>query len=109
MNSFLNIKFSYFPLTWMFHSRKLNHEINRMHDKCLRVVYNGNTSSYEEFLEIDTYVSGDHRNKQIYTTTLFYTTELFKIVVNGLLPGIMKHIFPLNNNLSYNTRNRITF
>ena len=36
-----------------------------MHDKCLRVVYNGNTSSYEEFLEIDTYVSGDHRNKFI--------------------------------------------
>ena len=75
----------------MFHSRKLNHQINRMHDKCLPVVYNGNTSSYEKFLEIDTYVSDDHRNNQIYTTTLFYATELYKTIVNGLLPDITKH------------------
>ena len=40
MNAFFNAQFSYCPLTWMFHSRKLKSKINRMHEKCLRIVYN---------------------------------------------------------------------
>ena len=38
----------------------------------------------------------------------FLATELYKIV-NGLLPDIMKDVFPLNNNLSCNTRNKRAF
>ena len=102
MNAFFNAKFSYCPLTWMFHSSNRNNKINRMHEKCLRIVYNDNTSSYEELLEIDNSVSVDHRNTQI------LATELYKIV-NGLSPDIMKDVFLLNNSLSYNTRNRRTF
>ena len=101
MNAFSNSQFSYCPLTWMFHSRKLNNKINRMHEICLRIVYNDNTSS-EELLEIDNSVSVHHRNIQI------LATELYKIV-NGLSHDIMKDIFPLNNKLPYNTRNRRTF
>ena len=57
VNAFFNAQFSYCPLTWMSHSRKLNNEINRMHEKCLWIVYDGNTLSYDKFLEIDNYVS----------------------------------------------------
>ena len=89
MNAFSNAKFSYCPLTWMFHSRKLDNKINRMHENCLRIVYNDNTSS-EELPEIDNSVSVHHRNIQI------LATELYKIV-NGLSPDIVKDIFPLNN------------
>ena len=102
MNAFFNTQFSHCPLTWMFHSRKFNNKINRMYEKCLRIVYNENTSSYEELLEIDNSVSVHQRNIKI------LATKLYKIV-NKLSPNIMKDVFPLNNNLSYNTRNRGKF
>ena len=35
MNAFFNAQFSYCPLTWMFHSRKLNNKINKLHERCL--------------------------------------------------------------------------
>ena len=73
-----------------------------MHEKCLRIVYNDNTSSYEELLEIYNSVSVHHRNIQILATELY-------LIVNGLSPDIMKDDFPLNNNLLYNTRNRRAF
>ena len=31
MNAFFDSQFNYNPLTWMCHSRKLNHKINRLH------------------------------------------------------------------------------
>ena len=53
MNAFFNAQFSYYPLTWMFHRRKLNNKINKLHERCLRIVYNNNTSTCEELLETD--------------------------------------------------------
>ena len=38
MNAFFHAQFSYCPLTWMLHSRKLHNKINRMHETCLRIV-----------------------------------------------------------------------
>ena len=102
VNAFFNAQFNYCPLTWMFHSKKLNDKINRMHEKCLRIVYNDNILLFEELLEIDNSVSVHQRNIQI------LATELYKIV-NGLSPDIMKDFFPLNNNFSYSTRNKRTF
>ena len=102
MNAFFNAQFSYYPLTWMFHSRKLNNKINKLHERCLRIVYNNNTSTYEELLETDNSVSVHFRNVQA------LAIELYK-VVNGFSPDIMKDVFPLNENLRYNTRNKRTF
>ena len=50
MNAFFNAQFSYCPLTWMFQSRKRNNKINKLHERCLRIVYNNNASTYEELL-----------------------------------------------------------
>ena len=36
---FFSLQFNYCPLTWMFHSTSLNHKINRLHERCLRVIY----------------------------------------------------------------------
>ena len=57
-----------------------------MHEDCLRIVYNNNTSTYEELLELDNSVSVDLRNVQA------LAIELYK-VVNGFSPDIMKEIF----------------
>ena len=102
MNAFFNAQFSYCPLTWMFHSRNLNNKINKLHERCLRIVYNNNTSSYEDLLEIDNSVSIHTRNLQN------LAIELYKIV-NGFSPDIMKDVFPFNTNSSYNIRNSRTF
>ena len=42
MNAFFNSQFSYCPLIWMFHSRLINNKINRLHERCLRIVYSTN-------------------------------------------------------------------
>ena len=102
MNAFFNAQFSYCPLTWMFHSRKLNNKINKLHERCLRIVYNNNTSTYEELLETDNSVSVHFRNVQA------LAIELYK-VVNGFSPDIMKDVFPLSENFCYNIRNKRTF
>ena len=49
MNSFFNSQFSCCPL--MFHSRIVNNEISRLHERCLCVIYRDKTSSFEERLE----------------------------------------------------------
>ena len=53
MNSFFNSQFSYCPLIWMFHSRIINNKINRLHERCMRLIYGDKTSSFEELLEQD--------------------------------------------------------
>ena len=98
MKAFFMGQFSYCPLTWLFHSRKLNNRINQFHERCLRIVYSDNTSSFEELLGTDNSVSVHHRNIQV------LATELYKIV-NGPSPEIMKEVFPFNENTSYNTAN----
>ena len=102
INAFFNAQFSYCPLTWMFHSRKLNNKINKLHERCLQIVYNNNTSTYEELLETDNFVSVHFRNVQA------LAIELYK-VMNGFSPGIMKDVFPFIINSLYNTRNKRTF
>ena len=65
MNAFFKSQFSYCPLSWMFHSRTLNNKINRLHERCLRKIYDDNTSSFTDLLEIDNSVSVHHRNIQV--------------------------------------------
>ena len=60
MKAFFMAQFSYCPLTYMFHSRKLNNKINKLHERCLRIVYSDNTSSFDELLETDHSVSVHH-------------------------------------------------
>ena len=93
---------SYFPLTWMFHNRLINNKINRLHERCLRIVYNDNQSTFEELLEKDNTVSVHQRNLQ------FLAIELYK-VVNGISPDLMKEVFPLHDDSGYNLRNKRTF
>ena len=65
MKSFIESQFSYCPLVWMFCDRNSNNKINRIHERALRIVYNDNTSSFEELLLKDRSVSIHYRNIQI--------------------------------------------
>ena len=75
---------------WMFHSRKLNNRINRIHDRALRLIYQDNSLSFAELLEKDISVTIHQRNLQV------LATEIFKLK-NGLSPEIMKELFEMQN------------
>ena len=51
MNAFITSQFGYCPLIWMCHSRKILRQINKIHERALRIVYMGNASSFDELLE----------------------------------------------------------
>ena len=101
MKSFIESQFSYCPLIWMFHSRKLNARINRLHERGLRLVYKDTHLTFEELLRKDNSFSIHHRSLQK------LATELYK-VYNGLSPISVNSIFP-QRTISYNLRNNNPF
>ena len=78
----------------MFHSRKLNQRIDRIHERALRIVYKDNVSSFGELLIKDESFSIHKRNIQ----TL--AIELYKVVY-GLSPKIMNQVLSLNDDAKY--------
>ena len=46
MNAFFKSQFNYCPTIWMFHNRSLNNKINRLHERCLKIIYNDNYRNY---------------------------------------------------------------
>ena len=47
MNTSFKAQFIYCPVIWMFHSLSLNCKINRLHERCFRIIYNGKRSNLE--------------------------------------------------------------
>ena len=70
MNAFFNSQFSYCPLVWMCRSRTNNKKINKLNERCLRIVYNDKQSSFNELLEKDGSVSIHMRNTQMLATEM---------------------------------------
>ena len=98
MNAFILSQFSYCPLIWMFHSRKLNHRINKIHERALRIVYNDHQCTFEELLERDNSFTIHERNLQK------LAIEMFK-VNNGLLVKLVSENFHFAEN-HYNFRRK---
>ena len=53
MRAFITSQFQYCPLIWMFHSRQLNKNINKIQERALRITYKDAESTYSELLEKD--------------------------------------------------------
>ena len=102
MNAFFKPQFNYCPAVWMFHIRSLNNKINRLHERCLRIIYNDKHSNFEELLVKDNSVSIHHNN--IHTIAI----EIYK-VANGICPEIMNDIFKLRESTHYNLRSTSQF
>ena len=94
MNSFFLSQYSYCPLIWMFHSRTLNNRINKLHERCLRVVYRDFNSSFEQLLSKDNSFTIHERNIQN------LAIELFKVKM-GLAPKFMNEIFIVKESSRY--------
>ena len=59
---FFESQFRYCSLTWMFYSRKRNDEINLLHERALRLIYNDQISSCQKLLDKDNSFTGHHFN-----------------------------------------------
>ena len=88
MNAFITSQFSYAPVVWMFHSRKQNHHINRIHERALRLVYKDYNSSFDELLEKDN--SYKIRDRNLHKRV----PEIVKVKMN-LGPEIMRVVFEI--------------
>ena len=102
VNAFFMAQFNYCPLIWMCHNRTYNNKINRLHERCLRLIYNDKRSSFEDLLEKDNCVSKHHKNLQA------LAIEMFKIHTKTS-PEIMKEVFLVKEKGNYNLSNQTDF
>ena len=80
----------------MFYSCIINDKINRLHERCLRLLYGDKSSSFEKILEQDKSVTVHIRNLQI------LATEMFKVYRNISAPIFSEIIYRRDKN--YNLR-----
>ena len=110
--AFVESQFKYCPIVWMFHSRRTNNKINRLHERALRIVYDDDVSTFDQLLAMDKSFCIHHQNIQrllieIYkalhdisgnslkellvkresTLSLWYKPELMIHSVNSILKG----------------------
>ena len=96
LNAFFRSQFSYCPLVWMCHTRANNGKINRLHERCLRIIYSDKQSSFETLLE---------------KMALFlFTIEIFRsLQLNDLYPLIVTGLFEQRNEQHYDLRKNSQF
>ena len=108
LNAFITSQFSYALAVWMFHNRKLNNHINRIHERALRIAYQDHSSAFNELLAKDSSFRIHDRNLQK------LPIEIFEVKMK-LPPEIMNEVFdfiecryPLRNELRFKLRNICT-
>ena len=101
MKTFSDSQFKYCPLAWMFYSRTTNNNINKLHERALRQVYDDYVSTFEELLEKGNSFTLHHYNIQ----TL--CIELYK-VFSGKSQTIFSDLFE-RKNINYNLRSQPDF
>ena len=87
----MTAQFSYAPVIWMLHSRKLKNRINHIDERALRLIYKDCTSSFDELLTIDNSFRLHHRNLQN------AAIDILKIKLSLALE-IMKNVFSIMEN-----------
>ena len=97
MNAFVTTQFCYCPLLWMCHDRKSHAQLNKIHERALRIIYRDHDSSFEVLLDKSGSVTIHHRNLQ------HLAIEIYKALHN-LSPLFMSELFTLRE-MKYNLRN----
>ena len=86
----------------MFHSHSVNNKTNRLHERCLHIIYNDKRSTFEELLAKDNPSSVNHN--KIYTLAI----EMYK-VANAISPEIINEVCKLSEETHYHLRHTTQF
>ena len=90
VNSFITSQFSYCPLIWMLHSRRMEHRINKIHERVLCLIYPSDSKLiFKELLDKNKTVRIHQKNLQ------GLATEIFKTKLN-ISPEMLKELFSFN-------------
>ena len=63
-------QFNYCPTVWMFHSRRTNNKINRLHERALRIVHDDNVSFFDQLLACTNFCI-HHQNVQRFLIEIY--------------------------------------
>ena len=102
MNPFFKSQFNCCPLVWICCNRSLNTKINRLHERCLRIVYNDKKSNFNELLVKDGSVSIHHQDFQK------LAVEMFK-VSRDLSPEIVNELFQFREQIPFELTQNFQF
>ena len=102
MNAFFRSQFNYCPLNWIYYNRSLNHKINQLHERCLRIIFSDKKSNFDELLDKNESISIHYQNIQ------GLRIEMFKVLNDGN-PQIVNKIFCIRDGTSYEVRQRSCF
>ena len=101
VNSFITSQFSYCPLIWMFHCRRMEHRINKIHERALHLICSSDSKlTFKELLDKTKTLSIHQKNLQV------LATEIFKVKLN-ISPDILKELLSFNVR-NYNLRSQST-
>ena len=73
-------------------SRTNNNKINRLHERCLRIIFSDKQSSFETLLEKDGSVSIHNRNLQILATEMYKIKNNLSTSIIADYNILLKHI-----------------
>ena len=75
MNAFFKVQFNYCPLVWMFRGHELNNEINRLHERCLRLSNEEHKTSFDKLLEMGNIILVHYNNLRYLAVQLFVSVK----------------------------------
>ena len=91
LNSVRKSQFSYFPLVWMFCSRRSSSLVNNVHERALRIVHDDHNSSYSELLKTKNERTIHQQNINV------LMKEIYKFG-NDLSPRLIDDMFQVHKN-----------
>ena len=101
MKASMESQFSYYLLIWMFHSRIMNININRIHERDLKLVYSDELIYSDELWWItQEWILLNLRQED--PNVSYWNTPVF----SWSFSKIMKNIFQVNTNNPYSVRSR---
>ena len=84
--AFVESQFKNCPIVWMFHSRRTNSKINRLHERALGIAYDDDVSTFHQLLAMDKFSCTHHQNIQR------LLTEIYK-VLHDTSGNFLKELF----------------
>ena len=89
VNTFVYSNFNYCSLVWHFSTKKSTNKIEKIQERCLKLLYNNTTETYDDLLVKTSQPSMEIKRLRTLATEIFKT-------LNDINPNYMKEIFYLS-------------